>query len=117
MPPPVRSSSTSWTARPTCRGRSTPARSRYRPRPDRRGRPLGGLQRQHRGVQDRRHQDRQARAGTWTYRVKGSDSGLGLDTAYSPVSDPVVVDTTPPLAPTASADRLPDYSGGGGWYA
>ena len=49
--------------------------------------------------------------------MKGSDSGLGLDTAYSPVSDPVVVDTTPPLAPTASADRLPDYSGGGGWYA
>ncbi|MDQ1651429.1 MAG: hypothetical protein QOI35_629 [Cryptosporangiaceae bacterium] len=54
--------------------------------------------------------------GTWTYRVKGSDSGLGLETAYSPASAPVVVDKTAPAAPTLSADRLPDYSGGGGWY-
>jgi lysophospholipase L1-like esterase len=55
--------------------------------------------------------------GTWTYRVKGADGGLGLDTSYSPASDPVVVDKTPPAAPTAAADRLPDYSGGGGWFA
>jgi lysophospholipase L1-like esterase len=54
--------------------------------------------------------------GTWTYRVKGSDSGLGLETAYSPESAPVVVDKTAPAAPTLTADRLPDYSGGDGWY-
>jgi hypothetical protein len=54
--------------------------------------------------------------GTWTYRVQGTDSGLGLTTAYSPASDPVVVDKSAPAAPTLSADRLPDYSGGGGWF-
>jgi hypothetical protein len=26
------------------------------------------------------------------------------------------IDKTPPLAPTAAADRPPDYAGGGGWY-
>jgi lysophospholipase L1-like esterase len=54
--------------------------------------------------------------GTWTYRVQGSDTGLGLTTAYSPASDPVVVDKSAPAAPSLSADRLPDYSGGGGWF-
>jgi len=54
--------------------------------------------------------------GTWTYRVKGADAGLGLETAYSPASDPVVVDKSAPAAPTLTADRMPDYSGGGGWY-
>ena len=39
-----------------------------------------------------------------------------LTTEYSPESDPIMVDKTPPLAPTASADRAPDYAGGGGWY-
>jgi lysophospholipase L1-like esterase len=54
--------------------------------------------------------------GTWSYRVKGSDTGLGLETAYSAISDPVVVDESAPAAPSAAADRLPDYSGGGGWF-
>jgi lysophospholipase L1-like esterase len=54
--------------------------------------------------------------GTWTYRVKGADSGLGLETSYSAASDPVVVDKSAPAAPTLTADRLPDYSAGGGWY-
>jgi lysophospholipase L1-like esterase len=54
--------------------------------------------------------------GTWTYRVKGSDAGLGLDTSYSATSDPVVVDKSAPGAPTLTADRLPDYSGAGGWF-
>ena len=54
--------------------------------------------------------------GTWTYRVTGSDTGLGLETAYSAISDPVVVDMSAPAAPSLAADRLPDYSGGGGWY-
>jgi lysophospholipase L1-like esterase len=54
--------------------------------------------------------------GTWTYRVKGSDTGLGLETAYSPASDPVKVDKSAPAAPTLTADRLPDYAGGGGWF-
>jgi lysophospholipase L1-like esterase len=54
--------------------------------------------------------------GTFTYRVKGSDAGLGLETSYSAVSDPVKVDRSAPAAPTATADRLPDYAGGGGWF-
>ena len=54
--------------------------------------------------------------GTWVYRVQGHDEGNSLTTEYSPESAPVKVDKTPPLAPTASADRAPDYAGGGGWY-
>jgi lysophospholipase L1-like esterase len=54
--------------------------------------------------------------GTWTYRVKGADSGLGLETSFSPISAPVVVDKSAPAAPTLTADRLPDYSGDGGWF-
>jgi X-Pro dipeptidyl-peptidase (S15 family) len=53
--------------------------------------------------------------GTWTYRVQGSDPAHGQTTEFSPVSQPVVVDETPPLAPTASAPA-PYYAGGGGWY-
>jgi lysophospholipase L1-like esterase len=55
--------------------------------------------------------------GTWTYRVQGSDATLGLTTSWSPESSPVVVDKTAPNAPVASADRAPDYAGGGGWFA
>ncbi|HTY95723.1 MAG TPA: hypothetical protein VMB91_01695, partial [Solirubrobacteraceae bacterium] len=54
--------------------------------------------------------------GTWVYRVQGHDEGNSLTTEYSPESAPVKVDKTPPLPPTASADRAPDYAGGGGWY-
>ena len=54
--------------------------------------------------------------GTWVYRVQGHDEGNSLTTEYSPESAPVKVDKTPPLAPTASADRAPDFAGGGGWY-
>ena len=54
--------------------------------------------------------------GTWTYRVQGSDDPLGLTTAWSPSSDPVKVDKSSPGAPSVSADRAPDYAGGGGWY-
>ena len=54
--------------------------------------------------------------GTWVYRVQGHDEGNSLTTEYSPESAPVKVDKTPPLAPTASADRAPDYAGSGGWY-
>jgi lysophospholipase L1-like esterase len=54
--------------------------------------------------------------GTWTYRVQGIDAALGLSTAWSPASAPVVVDESAPNAPSASADRAPDYAGGGGWY-
>ncbi|HEU4918178.1 MAG TPA: PxKF domain-containing protein, partial [Candidatus Limnocylindrales bacterium] len=52
--------------------------------------------------------------GTWTYRVQASDGTL--TSAFSPVSDSVVVDKSAPSAPTLSADRSPDYAGGGGWY-
>lgn len=54
--------------------------------------------------------------GTWRYRVKGADSGLGLETAFSAESSTVKVDTSAPAAPTATADRTPDYAGGGGWF-
>jgi hypothetical protein len=40
-----------------------------------------------------------------------------LTTEWSPASAPVVVDQTAPNAPSANADRAPDYAGGGGWYA
>lgn len=54
--------------------------------------------------------------GTWVYRVQASDPSIGLTTAYSSASGPVVVDRTPPNTPTASASRAPDYAGKGGWY-
>ena len=54
--------------------------------------------------------------GTWTYRVQGTDPSLGLTTAWSPASTPVVVDKTPPAPPSATPDRAPDYAGGGGWF-
>jgi hypothetical protein len=54
--------------------------------------------------------------GTWVYRVQGSDPGRSQLTEYSPPSAPVVVDRTPPNAPTAKATRALDYAGGGGWF-
>lgn len=54
--------------------------------------------------------------GTWTYRVQGTDPVLGETTEWSAASGPVVVDKTPPAAPSATADRAPDYAGAGGWY-
>jgi hypothetical protein len=52
--------------------------------------------------------------GTWVYRVEGSNGEQV--TGFSPPSEPVVVDESAPAAPTASADRAPDFAGGGGWY-
>jgi hypothetical protein len=52
--------------------------------------------------------------GTWTYRVSASNEGP--ETANSAESAPVVVDETAPEAPSAAADRAPDYAGGGGWF-
>jgi hypothetical protein len=52
--------------------------------------------------------------GTWQYRVTASDEGPASEA--SEASAPVVVDQSAPNAPSASADRLPDYSGAGGWY-
>jgi hypothetical protein len=54
--------------------------------------------------------------GTWVYRVRGLDPTHGQTTEYSPASAHVVVDRTPPNAPTAKAGRAPDYPGKGGWY-
>jgi lysophospholipase L1-like esterase len=54
--------------------------------------------------------------GTWTYRVAGADEALGLLTPASPPSDPVKVDRSAPAAPSFTADRAPDYAGGGGWF-
>ncbi len=52
--------------------------------------------------------------GTWEYRVTASDEGPASEA--SEASAPVVVDESAPNPPTATADRLPDYSGAGGWY-
>ena len=52
--------------------------------------------------------------GTWRYRARASDGTL--TSAFSSDSAVVKVDRTAPLAPTASADRSPDYPGDGGWY-
>jgi hypothetical protein len=52
--------------------------------------------------------------GTWEYRVTASDEGPASEASES--SAPVVVDKTAPNPPSVSADRLPDYSGAGGWY-
>jgi hypothetical protein len=51
--------------------------------------------------------------GTWSYRVtESNESGLSEPS----VSSEVKVDQTSPNTPSASADRSPDYAGGGGWY-
>ena len=52
--------------------------------------------------------------GTWTYRVKASDGSLS--SGFSGSSLPVVVDTSAPNPPNASADRAVDYAGDGGWF-
>ncbi|HXB17021.1 MAG TPA: acetylxylan esterase [Solirubrobacteraceae bacterium] len=52
--------------------------------------------------------------GTWEYRVTASNEGPASEPSEE--SAPVVVDETPPNPPLVSADRAPDYSGGGGWY-
>jgi hypothetical protein len=52
--------------------------------------------------------------GTWTYRVLESNEGSPSEA--SGASEEVKVDRTGPNPPTASADRTPDYAGGGGWY-
>jgi hypothetical protein len=52
--------------------------------------------------------------GTWTYRVTASNEGP--ETEPSAASEEVKVDETAPNAPSASADRLVDFAGGGGWY-
>ncbi|HWT95759.1 MAG TPA: PxKF domain-containing protein [Solirubrobacteraceae bacterium] len=54
--------------------------------------------------------------GTWRYRVKGVDGDV--ETAWSPASEPVVVDQSAPAAPSIAADRAPEYAGAGagGWY-
>lgn len=54
--------------------------------------------------------------GTWVYRVQASDPSTELTSEYSAASSPVVVDRTPPAAPTAKATRAPDFAGNGGWY-
>lgn len=54
--------------------------------------------------------------GTWVYRVRGEDETHSLTTEYSPESEPIKVDETPPFTPSVSADRAPDFPGGGGWY-
>jgi len=52
--------------------------------------------------------------GTWRYRVMAHEGAN--ETAFSAASEPVKVDQTAPAAATLTADRSPDYAGGGGWY-
>jgi hypothetical protein len=54
--------------------------------------------------------------GTWTYRVSERNRNESGVSGYSPESEPIEVDQTPPNAPTATASRAPDYAGNGGWY-
>jgi len=54
--------------------------------------------------------------GTWVYRVQGTDPSAELTTEWSPASAEIKVDKTAPNTPSASADRSPDYAGGGGWF-
>jgi len=52
--------------------------------------------------------------GTWTYQVQASDGTA--TSAFSAASNTVKVDQHAPTTPTATPDRSPDYSGGGGWF-
>jgi hypothetical protein len=52
--------------------------------------------------------------GTWTYRV--TESNAGSEGEASPASEAIKVDQSAPNPPSGSADRAPDYAGGGGWY-
>jgi hypothetical protein len=52
--------------------------------------------------------------GTWKYRVR--ESNESSEGEASSASAEVTVDESAPNAPTATADRAPDYAGGGGWY-
>ncbi len=52
--------------------------------------------------------------GTWSYRVTASYEGV--ESEPSPSSAEVKVDEVAPNAPTATADRAPDFAGDGGWY-
>ncbi len=52
--------------------------------------------------------------GTWTYRV--TESNASSPSEPSAASEAVKVDKSGPNPPIASADRAPDYAGGGGWY-
>jgi hypothetical protein len=62
--------------------------------------------------------------GTWSYRVRSRtvvpafkiEPEQVIVTAWSQALEGVVVDRTAPNAPTASADRTPDYAGNGGWF-
>ena len=62
--------------------------------------------------------------GTWSYRVRSKtvvpaykiEPEQTVITPWSNTLENVVVDQTAPNAPTAAADRAPDYAGGGGWY-
>ena len=52
--------------------------------------------------------------GTWNYRV--TESNESSESEPSGESEAIKVDETAPNPPAASADRAPDYAGGGGWY-
>lgn len=53
--------------------------------------------------------------GTWTYQVIAHDEDGGVSDASS-ASAAIKVDKSVPESPTLTADRAPDYAGGGGWY-
>jgi hypothetical protein len=50
--------------------------------------------------------------GTWIYQVKAVETSMSpaLTSGYSAASVPVVVDRTAPNPPTATADRVPEYT-------
>ena len=62
--------------------------------------------------------------GTWEYRVRSKtvipaykiEPEQTVITPWSDTLEDVVVDQSAPGAPTASADRSPEYAGAGGWW-
>jgi Tol biopolymer transport system component len=54
--------------------------------------------------------------GTWVFRVKGVDEEHAVETGWSQESTEVKVDQTAARAPSITADRDPEYPGGGGWF-
>jgi hypothetical protein len=77
------------------------------------------------GLESPSYSPSEEQEGTWNYRVRSrtvvpafkAEAEVVNTTPYSDEISNIVVDRSGPNAPTASADRAPDYAGGGGWYA
>jgi hypothetical protein len=76
------------------------------------------------GLESPSYSPTEEQEGTWNYRVRSrtvipafkAEPEAVVVTPYSEEISNIVVDRSPPNAPTATPDRAPDYAGGGGWY-